>query len=99
MVKPTAEKTVKVKLLLERIAELEGIEVTDEDVESEIEKLADSAFDGDYVKARQSLEEKGLLNMIKQDILRQKALDRLIELAEVEEVEAKEEENKEEKEG
>ncbi|RUM91164.1 MAG: trigger factor [Thermovibrio sp.] len=99
MVKPTAEKTVKVKLLLERIAELEGIEVTDEDVESEIQKLADSTFGGDYVKARQSLEEKGLLNMIKQDILRQKALDRLIELAEVEEVEAKEEENKEEKEG
>ena len=44
MVRPTAEKTVKVKLLLEKVAELEGIEVTDEDVEKEIQKLADAAF-------------------------------------------------------
>ena len=87
MVKPTAEKTVKVKLLLEKIAELEGIEVTDEDLEEEIKKLANSAFNGDYVLARKSLEEKNLIPMIKQDILRQKALDRLIELAEIEEVE------------
>ncbi|WP_457568453.1 trigger factor [Desulfurobacterium sp.] len=88
MVKPTAEKTVKVKLLLEKIAELEGIEVSDEDVEKEIEKLAEMAFGGDAVLARQSLEERGLIPMLKQDVLRQKALDRLVELAEVEEVEA-----------
>ncbi|WP_456398134.1 trigger factor [Desulfurobacterium sp.] len=96
MVKPTAEKTVKVKLLLEKVAELEGLEVTDEDVEKEIERLADMAFGGDTVLARQSLEEKGLLPMVKQDVLRQKALDRLIELAEVEEVEASEKDKKEE---
>jgi trigger factor len=94
MVKPTAEKTVKVKLLLEKVAELEGIEVSDEELEEEIQKLADSLFGGDYVKARQSLEERGLLPMIREDIKRQKALDRLIELAEIEEV--KEEESKEE---
>ena len=96
MVRPTAEKTVKVKLLLEKVAELEGIEVTDEDVEKEIQKLADAAFGGDYVQARQSLEERGLLNMVREDILRQKALDRLIELAEIEEVKAEESEEKEE---
>ncbi|ADY73673.1 Trigger factor [Desulfurobacterium thermolithotrophum DSM 11699] len=88
MVRPTAEKTVKVKLLLEKVAELEGLEVTDEDLDAEIQKLAEAAFNGDYVQARQSLEERGLLGMIKQDVLRQKALDRLIELAEVEEVPA-----------
>ena len=86
MVKPTAEKTVKVKLLLEKVARLEGIEVTDDDLDAEIQKLADAAFGGDYVQARQSLEEKELLGMIKQDVLRQKALDKLIELAEIEEV-------------
>ena len=85
-VRPTAEKTVKVKLLLEKVAELEGIEVTDEDVDAEIQKLAETAFDGDHVQARQALEERGLIGMIRQDILRQKALDRLIELAEIEEV-------------
>ena len=95
MVKPTAEKTVKVKLLLEKVAELEGVEVTDEDLDKEIEKLAQAAFNGDYVQARQSLEERGLINMIKQDILRQKALDKLIELAEVEEVPAEKEKKEE----
>ena len=97
MVKPTAEKTVKVKLLLEKVAELEGIEVTDEDLETEIQKLADAAFGGDHVEARRSLEEKGLLGMIKQDVLRQKALDKLIELAEIEEVPAEEVAKSEEK--
>ncbi|MEO2065373.1 MAG: trigger factor, partial [Desulfurobacteriaceae bacterium] len=91
MVRPTAEKTVKVKLLLEKVAELEGIEVTDEEVEEEIQKLANNLFGGDYVKARQSLQEKGLLPLIKEDVRRQKALDRLIELAEVEEVKEEEE--------
>ena len=86
MVRPTAEKTVKVKLILEKVAELEGIEVTDEDLDNEIQKLAETAFGGDYVQARQSLEERGLLGMVRQDVLRQKALDRLIELAEIEEV-------------
>ncbi|ADU97332.1 trigger factor [Thermovibrio ammonificans] len=95
MVRPTAEKTVKVKLLLEKVAELEGIEVTEEDLEEEIKKLADAAFNGDYVLARKSLEERGLIEMIKKDILRQKALDRLVELAKIEEVEPE----KEEKEG
>jgi len=97
MVRPTAEKTVKVKLLLEKVAELEGIEVTDEDLEAEIQKLADAAFGGDYVQARQSLEERGLLGMIRQDVLRQKALDKLIELAEIEEVPAEEVAKSEEK--
>jgi trigger factor len=94
MVRPTAEKTVKVKLLLEKVAELEGIEVSDEELDKEIEKLAEQLFNGDYVQARKSLEERGLLNMIREDIRRQKALDRLIELAQIEEV--KDEEDKKE---
>ena len=85
MVRPTAEKTVKVKLLLEKVAELEGIEVTDEELDKEIEKLAEQLFNGDYVQARKSLEDRGLISMIREDVKRQKALDRLIELAQIEE--------------
>jgi len=85
MVRPTAEKTVKVKLLLEKVAELEGIEVTDEELDKEIEKLAEQLFNGDYVQARKSLEDRGLISMIREDVRRQKALDRLIELAQIEE--------------
>ncbi len=87
MTKPVAEKTAKVKLLLEKAAELENIKVEDEDLDKEIEKLANMAFNGDYVAARKSLEEKRLIPMIKQDILRQKALDRLVSLANIKEVE------------
>ena len=86
MVRPMAERTAKIKLILEKVAELENIEVSDKDVEEEIKKIADSLFEGDYVTARQSLEEKGLLPLIRMDVLRQKALDKLVELAEVEEV-------------
>jgi len=96
MVKPSAEKTVKVKLLLEKVAELEGIEVSDEEVEEEIERIAESLFGGDYVAARKSLEERNLIPLIREDIRRQKALDRLIELAEIEEVQEEEEEKAEE---
>ncbi|WP_457681145.1 trigger factor [Thermovibrio sp.] len=92
MVRPIAEKTVKVKLLLEKVAELEGIEVSDEELDKEIEKLANELFNGDYVQARKSLEERNLLPMIKEDLRRQKALDKLIELAEIEEVKEEEKE-------
>jgi len=99
MVKPTAEKTVKVKLILEKVAELENIEVSEEDLDNEIKKLADTFFGGDVNKAKESLEQRGLIQRIREDVLRQKALDKLIELAEVEEVPAGEDNNekKEEK--
>ena len=38
--KPDAEKQVKIRLALEKIAELENIEVSDEDIEKEYEKFA-----------------------------------------------------------
>ncbi len=97
MVAPSAEKTVKVKLLLEKIAELEGIEVSEEDIEKEIERLARIAFNGDTTLARNSLEQRGLMPMVKKDVLRQKALDRLIELAEVEEVKQESQEENQQK--
>ncbi|MEO2067967.1 MAG: trigger factor [Desulfurobacteriaceae bacterium] len=99
MVKPTAEKTVKVKLILEKVAELENIEVSEEDLDNEIKKLADTFFGGDINKAKESLQQNNLIQRIREDVLRQKALDRLIELAEIEEVPAGEDNNekKEEK--
>ena len=40
--RPRAVKQVKVRLALEKVAELEGIEVTDEDVDEEITKIAEA---------------------------------------------------------
>ena len=40
--RPQAEKQVKLRLALEKIAELEKIEVTDEDIEGEIKRIAEA---------------------------------------------------------
>ena len=50
--KPQAEQQVKVRLALEKIAELENIEVTAEDLEAEYKKYADAYnLEADKVKA------------------------------------------------
>lgn len=40
--RPMAEKQVKTRLALEKIAELENIQVTDEEIEKELQKIADA---------------------------------------------------------
>ena len=40
--RPMAEKQVKTRLALEKIAELENIEVTEEEIENELQKIADA---------------------------------------------------------
>ncbi len=40
--RPIAEKQVKTRLALEKIAELENIEVTEEEIEAELQKIADA---------------------------------------------------------
>lgn len=40
--RPMAEKQVKTRLALEKIAELENIQVTDEEIEAELQKIADA---------------------------------------------------------
>ncbi|WP_078430194.1 trigger factor [Alkalihalobacterium alkalinitrilicum] len=76
--KVDAEKRVKVNLTLEAIALAENIEVTDADVDAELEKMAEMY--------KRSVEEiKGLLaaqggtNAIKEDLKVQKAVELLVE--------------------
>ncbi len=42
-IRPEAEKQVKTSLVLEKIAKVEGIEVTDKEVEAELEKIAEQS--------------------------------------------------------
>ena len=42
MLRPEAESRVKSDLLLEKVAQVEGLEVTDEELEAEYQTLADS---------------------------------------------------------
>lgn len=68
--KPDAEKQVKIRLALEKIVELEGIEVSDEDVEKEYDKFASQyQMELDQIKKIISAED------LKKDIAIDKAVD------------------------
>lgn len=71
-----AEGEVKLRLALEKIAELEGLKVTDEELEEEIKKLADeNNLTVDDVKRRIYTED------LRTDMLVTKALDIVKEAA------------------
>ncbi|MFG6119003.1 trigger factor [Thalassobacillus sp. B23F22_16] len=74
--KEDAEKRVKTNLTLEAIANAENIEVTDEDVNSELEKMA-SMYQTDVANLTQML--GGNTDMIKEDLKVRKAIDVLDE--------------------
>ena len=100
----TAINNVRVMLILSKIAEKEGITVSDEELDAQISKLAQS-YNVSFADMREYLIQKGMLEGIKSDIARQKALDILVEKANIkeiskEELEAREkQENKEEQNG
>jgi trigger factor len=103
----TAINNVRVMLILSKIAEKEGISVSDEELDAQISKLAQS-YNVSFADMREYLIQKGMLEGIKSDIARQKALDILVEKANIkeiskEELEAREKqedkENKEEQNG
>lgn len=80
-----AENQVKVRLALEKIAELENFDVTDEDVDAQYQKLADQ-YDMDLETI------KGILPAedIKKDVVTTKALDLVKENATITDVDAAE---------
>ena len=93
-----ALQTIRERLALEAIAKAEGIEVTDEDVDAEIQKMAD-AYKMDLEKAKEMLSDQEIENM-KEEIAANKAADFVYEngvaVEKAEEEEAKAEETKEE---
>ena len=68
--RPQAEKQVKLRLALEKIAELEKIEVTDADIDEEIQRIADS-YQMDAAKVREMVP----TDSIAQDMKVKKAMD------------------------
>lgn len=87
--KEDAEKRVKTQLALEKIAELENIEPTEEDVEEEIKKLAEQ-YNQEVEKIKETLGEAEKEN-IKDSLKNRQAAQLLVEEANVVEVEPKEE--------
>ena len=78
-IKPQAEQKIKTQLVLEAVAKAENIEVTDDDVEAEIKKIADN-YKMEVEKVKETLG-AGNEDAIKKDIAMQKAIDFITENA------------------
>lgn len=73
--KEDAEKRVRISLTLEAIAKAENIEATDEDVNEELEKMAE-AYNLTVDKIKELL---GSLDLVKEDVKFRKVVDFLVE--------------------
>ncbi len=76
--RPSAKEQVLGSLVLEKVAELEHIEATDEDVEAEFNKIAEN-YSMEKDKVRELMNAN--IDAMKQDIVTNKALDLLAENA------------------
>jgi trigger factor len=82
----SAEKLVRTSLIVEAVAKLQGIEVTDEDMDKEIAKLAERySMSEDAVRSR--FEEQGTMDELKYGILQRRVYDYVIENSTVVDVE------------
>ena len=77
-----AVRAIKADLVLEAVARAEGIQVTSEDLDREIEDLSQT-MGRDAKEVRRILERSGQVTSLAGDIIRSKALDLLVEAAEV----------------
>jgi trigger factor len=80
--KAEAVQSVKADLALRAVAEAEGIEVTDEDIDAEIERLA-QRFEQKPAQLRRQLEQQEALPTVRSDVRKSKALEWLIDHVEV----------------
>lgn len=78
----SAEKSIAAELVLEAVAKAEGLEVTEDEINDEIEKLAERV-NGEAAVLRKQLEDSGRVTQLAGDILSRKALNFLVEQAEV----------------
>ena len=80
--KPGAEKAVRRALLIEAVAEKEGLQPTDADVDAEVERLAQSS-QRPAPAVRSMLERNGDLERLRLSLMDKRTLDFLIERAAV----------------
>lgn len=86
--KPQAERLAKVELAIDCIAEKEKIEITDEDLEKELERTAE-VLKQDKEQIRKNLENQKTMNNFKYNLLREKVINYLIEKSNIKYIEPK----------
>jgi trigger factor len=82
---------LKEHFVLQKVAEVEKIEIEEEDIDIEIERLADQAGES-FRKMKARLEKEDLMEAVAADLLERKALDLIIANATYEDYEMKSEE-------
>lgn len=94
----TAINNIRVMLVLTKIAEKENIETTEEEMDQQISRLA-NLYNISFADMKKYLEERNMIEVIKSDIKREKALDLITEKANIKEVEPQQTQEKEENNG
>lgn len=83
LMRPQAETDARMAFILDKIVELEQVEVTDEEIEHEIEHIAE-ANDRAPAAVKAQLTKEGAIDTIKDQIKTRKALDIVIASAQIE---------------
>lgn len=81
-VRPNAEKQVKANMMLTEIGQRENIEIASEELEQEVEKMAD-AMEQPTEKVQQYFQRKGRLEDLKTQLIQKKSMKFLVESAEI----------------
>ena len=81
-IKPVAERRVRTRLLLERLARQEGITVDDSEVEAGLQRLA-SSTGRELVQVRQFYEEHQLLEVLRRQLQDEKTLKLIVDQAQI----------------
>jgi trigger factor len=81
-VRASAERGARADLALRAVVAQEGIDATDEELEQEIERIAER-LEEKPAKVRRDLERRGILEAVRSDIARGKALRFLVDHADV----------------
>lgn len=92
--KEDAEKRVRISLTIEAIGKAENIEVTEEDIDKELDKMAE-LYSQDKEQLKKVFQSQGSLDRIKTDIQFRKTLDFLVEHSKTVEAQPEEEQQEE----
>ncbi len=80
--RPSAERSLKFQLLVEKIREAEGIDATDEEAYEELKQQAEQAGH-EYEEVKQQYEQNNLIDYIKTDVKNRKLFDFLLEQSKI----------------
>ncbi len=90
---PQAQANIKLRYILDKFAQEKGIEATEEDIEEQFEELA-KQMGTTKEEVKEYFERENLMDVVKADARRKKALREIISMVKLKEVEPKKEEEK-----